>query len=349
MGIRMSADENVFPYDVEVVAINLFVPWAIDISKEGRLYVSERSGSIWAIENGNFLPEPIIRFAFPFVSQGEGGLLGIALDPDFETNHFIYAMHSYYEDGKLYNRVVRLIEENNKATVDKVILDKIPTSNAHNGGRIKIGPDHKLYITTGDGGFANLSQDVSSLAGKILRINLDGTIPEDNPYPNSPVYSIGLRNPQGLAWGKNGELYATEHGPVAHDEINQIRAGANYGWPIVKGNEETQSVGVQKPLVQSENETWAPSGMAYINQGPWEGSLLVGELFGKGVLQVRLSEEGSEVVRVVPWLENSFGRIREVYQAADGSVYLTTSNRDGRGSPDATDDKIIRLIPKNMG
>jgi len=346
MPIGNLVNTDIFPYDIEIIATKLIVPWAIDISESGRIYVTERTGSVWVIENGRFLPEPLITLEFPFISQGEGGLMGIVLDPEFMTNHYIYVMHTYYEDGRLYNRVVRLIEQNDKATIDQVILDKIPGASIHNGGRIKIGPDHKLYITTGDAGDASLAQDRDSLAGKILRINLDGTIPEDNPYGGSPVYSIGHRNPQGLAWGYNNILYESEHGPRAHDEINIIQLGANYGWPIVRGDERTNRIVAKNPIIQSNEETWAPSGITNINKGAWQGKLLVGGLRGEKLLAITLNKDGTEVVKIEPWLENSFGRFREVIQMSDGSIYLTTSNRDGRGNPDAYDDKIIRLTPK---
>jgi len=346
MPIENLVNTDIFPYDIEIIATNLIVPWAIDISEVGKLYVTERTGSIWVIENGHFLPEPLITLEFPFVSQGEGGLMGIVLDLDFMKNHYIYVMHTYYEEGRLYNRVVRLLEKYDKATINQVIIDKIPGASIHNGGRIKIGPDQKLYITTGDAGDASLAQDRDSLAGKIIRINLDGTIPEDNPFGNSPVYSIGHRNPQGLSWGSDYILYESEHGPRARDEINIILPGANYGWPIVQGDAHSNRIAAQKPMIQSNEETWAPSGIAYLSQGTWKGNLLVGCLRGERLLAITLNNNGTEVVKLESWLVNSFGRFREVIQISDGSIYLTTSNRDGRGDPDAYDDKIIRLTPK---
>lgn len=335
------------PYEIEIIAFNLIVPWSIDISKEGKLYVTERIGRIWIMEDGKFLPEPLITLDTPFISQGEGGLMGIALDPNFLTNHYIYIMYTYYEDGKIFNRVARLLEQNNKASINAIILDKIPGGMIHNGGRIKIGPDQKLYVTTGDSGIPNLSQDIKSTAGKILRINLDGSIPEDNPFGDSPVYSLGLRNPQGLTWSTNNTLYATDHGQTAHDEINLIHPGANYGWPIVQGDEESKEKMTIKPLVQSNEQTWAPSGIAFINQGPWQGKLLTACLRGEQLISITLNHEGTEAEKVESWLVNQFGRLREVIQAADGSIYFTTSNRDERNIPRLDDDKILRLVPRN--
>lgn len=335
-----------FPYEIQVIAENLYVPWAIAISDDGKIYFTERSGKIRIIEAGKLNSQPLITFTVPFISAGEGGLMGIALDPNYSQNHYIYVMHSYGEGNGLFNRVVRLAENNNKAYIDKILLDKIPGGQIHNGGRIKIGPDGKLYITTGDTGNSQLAQDPTSAAGKILRIELDGKIPNDNPFPNSPVYSLGHRNPEGLAWNSKNVLYESEHGQSAHDEINIIKQGANYGWPLVQGNEESTETIVQKPLIQSGEETWAPSGIAFVTQGPWQGNLLVANLRGQQLLAISLNGNGTIVKKVEAHLKNEYGRLREVVQAKDGSIYITTSNMDGRGNPDKTDDRIIRLIPQ---
>lgn len=335
-----------FPYGIEVVAENLYVPWAIDISNEGNIYFTERSGAVRVINNGELNPEPLITFGTPFTSQGEGGLMGIALDPNFSQNHYIYVMHSYGEGNSLYNRVVRLIENNNRASIDRILIDKIPGGRIHNGGRIKIGPDKKLYITTGDAGSPMLAQDPVSIAGKILRIELDGRIPQDNPITKSPVYSLGHRNPQGLAWNSKNVLYASEHGQSAHDEINIVKPGANYGWPLVEGDENAGEVIIEKPLIHSGEDTWAPSGITFVNQGPWQGKLLVAALRGQRLLVITLNGNGTVVRNVEAWLRNEYGRLREVIQGKDGSIYLATSNQDGRGNPDLSDDKIIRLIPQ---
>ena len=182
------------------------------------------------------------------------------------------------------------------------------------------------------------------MAGKILRLNLDGTIPEDNPFPNSPVYSLGHRNPQGLAWNSENVLYASEHGESGHDEINIIKAGKNYGWPLVQGD-ETTTIPIEKPIFHSGTQTFAPSGITFVNQGPWQGRLLVATLRGQQLLSLALSEDGTVVENLESWLPNEYGRLREVYQARDGSIYVTTSNRDGRGNPNVGDDKILKLIP----
>lgn len=345
----LETNDNQIHYDYEVIAEDLIVPWAIAIGEDGILYVTERFGQIRIIEDGTLLPKPLFVFQPPFVSAGEGGLMGIALDPDFTKNRYIYVMHTYLENNQLFNRVVRLKEQNNSATIDKVLIDGIPGNRIHNGGRIKVGPDHKLYITTGDAGNAELSQDHNSLAGKILRLELDGTIPEDNPFKDSPIYSLGHRNPQGLTWGPNKILYSSEHGSQAYDEINIIIPGANYGWPLVTGNQIASDSTMKRPLVNSGEDTWAPSGIAYIEQGPWNDKILVATLRGERLMRLSLQDDGKKVERIEAFFENEFGRIREVILARDGSIYLATSNRDGRGNPDKTDDKIIKLIPKIGG
>lgn len=335
------------PYEIEIVAENLNIPWAMDISEQNALYFTQRPGTVRVIKNGQLIQEPLITFSSPFVSEGEGGLLGLALDPDFISNRYIYVLYTYKENNQYYNRVVRLHEYNNRATIDKVILDKIPASLNHNGGRIKIGPDKKLYITVGDADQPELAQDINSLAGKILRIELDGSIPQDNPIPNSPVYSLGHRNPQGITWDQNNNMYITEHGPIAHDEINKIQPGGNYGWPLVAGKQEASLIQTIKPLLDSGDETFAPSGITFINEGPLQGRLLVATLRGKQLLSILPDEEGVEVLEIDSFLNNEFGRLRDVILASDGSIYIATSNRDGRGIPDRTDDKIIRLVPVN--
>lgn len=337
---------NEIPYEIEVIAENLNVPWSMDMDDEGSIYFTERTGTIRIIKNGRLHLQPLIRFRTPFSSQGERGLMGIALDLGYSQNHYIYAMHSYIEGNQIYNRVVRLIVQNDQASIDKVILDKITGGRIHNGGRIKIGPDNKLYVTTGDAGDSSLSQDVLNTAGKVLRIELDGSIPADNPFNNSLVYCLGLRNPQGLAWNRN-IMYGSDHGQSAHDEINILEPGANYGWPIVQGDETLRQITVQKPLIQSNEETWAPSGLAFAEQGSLKGKLIAACLRGEQLLVFDLNEKGTSVKKAEPWLKNEYGRLRDVFLAKDGSIYILTNNTDGRGNPDSNDDKILRLIPLN--
>ncbi|MBG9941515.1 glucose sorbosone dehydrogenase [Brevibacillus formosus] len=337
--------QQTFPYRMEVLADQLDVPWAMDIASDGRILFTERPGRVRVIQSGKLLPEPLISFPAPFISEGEGGLLGLVLDPDFVNNHYLYVYHTYKEGDATFNRVLRLREVNNAAQIDKVLLDKIPGSSIHNGGRIKIGPDQRLYITTGDAHEPMHAQDRTSLAGKILRINLDGTIPADNPFSGSPVYSYGHRNPQGIAWYPDtGILYSSEHGQTAHDEINRIEPGANYGWPIISGEQKKE--GMKIPLLQSGDTTWAPSGMTFVSRGPWKGQLLVANLRGQQLQKISLDvSQPDTVLEAATLFQDEFGRLRDVVEGRDGTIYLLTNNRDGRGNPREGDDKIIRLVP----
>jgi len=338
--------EAEIPYQPQVVASGLQVPWSLAITPDQRFFFTERPGTVRVIAEGELLPEPVITFPPPFISEGEGGLLGIAADPLFAQNHYLYVYHTYQSGGQIFNRVLRLREQNNRAQIDKVLLDRIPGHTIHNGGRIKIGPDGHLYITAGDAGNRHLAQDLSSLAGKILRITTDGKIPADNPFPGSPIYSYGHRNPQGLAWNpRDQKLYSSEHGQSAHDEINVIAPGANYGWPTLQGDE--LETGKAPPLVHSGENTWAPSGMTFLTRGPWAGRLLVANLAGQQVLSVELTPQANELPRVAAFYHDRYGRIRDVIEGPDGSLYLLTNNRDGRGTVREGDDKIIRLIPRN--
>jgi glucose/arabinose dehydrogenase len=340
------ADDQV-PYTAEIVAERLDVPWALDFAPDGRLFFTERPGTVRVIQQGRLLPRPVITFPAPFVSEGEGGLLGIAVDPDFAVNHYLYVYHTYREQENVYNRVVRLKEDNNRASLDKVLLDRIPGGLIHNGGRLKIGPDRRLYITTGDAGVPERAQVLASLAGKILRLNLDGTIPADNPFRHSPVYSWGHRNPQGIAWSPQGSMYSSEHGAFAHDEINLIEPGANYGWPMIQGDQ--QASGMRAPNLHSGETTWAPSGMAFVATGPWRDQLFVANLRGEQILKIAFQPANPRSIQAVEaFYRNKYGRIRDVVQGRDGFLYLLTNNRDGRGEPRPGDDAIIRLRPSGF-
>lgn len=340
------SEQSEIPYERQVVAEHLDVPWAIDRARDGRLFFTERPGHVRVIQEGKLLEEPMISFPEPFVSEGEGGLLGLVLDPNFADNHYLYVYHTYREGENVFNRVLRLKENGNKAEVDKVLIDNIPGSVIHNGGRLKVGPDRKLYITTGDASEPQLAQDRAGLAGKILRLNLDGTIPTDNPVSGSPVYSWGHRNPQGLAWSPDKKwLYSSEHGQSAHDELNRVESGANYGWPLIQGDESADEM--KKPVLHSGTTTWAPSGMAFVTQGPWAGQLLIANLRGEQMLRIQLDpQQPDRVLQTSTFFHEEYGRIRDVLEAEDGSIYFMTNNRDGRGRPRASDDQIIRLIPR---
>jgi glucose/arabinose dehydrogenase len=329
------SDGNNTHSGIQVLAENLDVPWAIDIAEDGRLFFTERKGRIMAMEkNGSLISDPVSYINV--LQNGESGLLGLALHPNFTENHLLYVYHTYSNDSAVFNKVLMLTENNNKIVESKVVIDNIPAADRNDGGRIKFGPDGKLYIATGDALQPGLAQDASSLAGKILRINPDGSIPEDNPFEGSPVYSYGHRNIQGLAWHPlTGELYASEHGSEGNDEINLIKPGTNYGWPIEDCNAEK----FEKPIV-CFNPAIAPAGMTFAVSDTlgYQNNLLLATLKAQ---QIRLIDLGSNVESNIL---TGFGRIRDIVEASDGSLYVATSNKDGRAIPTQDDDKILRII-----
>ena len=331
-------------FQVETVAEDLEIPWAIAFSPDGRIFVTERVGKLRVIEDGVLNPEPVKIFDVGF---GEGGLLGIALDPNFEENHYLYLYYTYKDFLSTFNKVARFTESDNKLSEEKILLDKIPGASYHDGGRIKFGPDDKLYITTGDAGIVANAQDLNSLGGKILRINSDGSIPDDNPFPNSPVYSLGHRNPQGLDWDPiTRKLVASEHGQSAHDEVNVIESGKNYGWPEVIGDETDPKY--QSPLLHTGTETWAPSGAVFYNSKnipEWENKYFIATLRGNHLRMLDLELGENQVISNKALFAGEFGRLRDASIGPDGNLYLLTNNRDGRGSPAPNDDRILRVMP----
>ncbi len=330
---------------VEVVASNLVVPWSLAFAPDGRLFFTERLGRVRVIVEGQLQEEPAAQLNVAAV--GEAGLLGLAIDPEFERNRHVYVYYSYQLAlGGLWNRVARLSEANNRLFNETIILDGIPGAGIHDGGRIKFGPDGKLYITTGDAANAELSQDINSLAGKILRINKDGSIPLDNPFPNSSVYTLGHRNPQGIDWHPlTGKLFLSEHGSSAHDEVNIIEPGKNYGWPIVIGGAGDPRF--TDPLLESGTTTWAPSGASFYDGDlipDWKGNFFIATLRGKHLRMVSLNPPNFDSVMMTEALfQDQYGRLRDVIQGPDGYLYISTSNRDGRGSPATDDDRILRI------
>jgi aldose sugar dehydrogenase len=331
---RQSNDNNTSS-GVQVLAKNLDVPWAIDLADDGRLFFTERPGRIRVIDkDGMLLPDSA---GYINVEQhGESGLLGLALHPNFTENHLLYVYYTYSNGSAVLNQVLMLTEKDNKIVESKVIIDKIPAADRNDGGRIKFGPDGKLYIATGDARQPELAQDAGSLAGKILRLNPDGSIPEDNPFEGSPVYSYGHRNIQGLAWHPlTGELYASEHGAEGDDEIDLIKPGTNYGWPI----EDCNAQKFEKPVV-CFNPAIAPAGMTFAasNSLGYQNDILLATLKAQ---HIRLIDLGAHIENNIL---TGFGRIRDVIEAPDGSLYVTTSNKDGRAVPGQDDDKILRII-----
>ena len=321
---------------VEILANNLDKPRSIAVS-DNRIFVTEKDGFIKVIENDVQLESPLaaLRSANVF----DGGLLGIALHPNFEENHYIYVFLTYEEDEVLWNKILRITESENKLQDADTIFDKIPGSSFTNGGFIKFGPDEKLYIGTGTtSDSSHLPQDLDSLSGKILRINDDGSIPEDNPFPNSPVYSLGHRNPQGMTWDGDGNLYVAEFGPEKNDEINLILAGKNYGWPEQEcsGNVNFEnSVLCYDPSIE-------PGGILFYtgDKFDFEFPFIMASMRASNLYQIDFDEGLSSQKSIL----SGIGRVRDVVQGHDGYLYVITSNTDGKGFPDATDDKLLRIL-----
>lgn len=327
-----SNTENDF---VTILAKNLDKPRAIAISND-RVFVTEKDGTIKVIQNNTLLESPLatLRGADVF----DGGLLGITLHPNFSSNHYMYVFLTY-DDGDLWNKILRITESENKLQNAEIILDKIPGSSFTNGGFIKFGPDEKLYVGTGTVSDAShLPQDLNSLSGKILRLNDDGSIPDDNPFPNSPIYSLGHRNPQGMTWDDDGNMFVAESGPEKNDEINLILSGKNYGWPEQQcsGNEDFEDA------ILCFDPSIEPGGILFYSGDliDFESSFIMASMRAANLYQLDFEEGLSSQKSIL----SGIGRVRDVVQGPDGSLYVITSNTDGKGFPDSMDDKLLRIL-----
>lgn len=341
-------------FRVETVASGLQVPWGFAFLPNKDLLFTERPGRVRLIENGKLRAEPI--YVVPDVEpSSESGLMDISIHPDFNSNSFVYLAYAYNKDGKR-DKVVRYKFVGNKLIEPKVIIEDMPAAPNHAGMRARLGPDGKLYITVGDSTNWNLAQDNNSLAGKTLRLNDDGTVPQDNPFVGRQgyrpeIFSTGHRNAQGLAWQPgSGLMFQTEHGPSGFegrgggaDEVNIVERGKNYGWPTIWGN-RTQA-GLESPLLEY-SPACAPASGAFYNGTVFpnfKSNFFFGCLRGTRIIRVVL--DGRRVVSQENLLSDTYGRIREVAEGPDGFIYFSTSNRDGRGSPANDDDRIMRLVP----
>jgi glucose/arabinose dehydrogenase len=340
-------------FRIETVITGLEVPWSIVFVPDGRMFITERPGRVRVVENGKLRAEPLgdIQDVEP---SGESGLMGLTLHPQFAQNHLLYVAYAYRGNGKR-DRVVRY-RETGSALVDRqVIIEDIPAAQFHAGCRLRFGPDAKLYITTGDATEGNLAQRLDSLAGKILRLNDDGTVPSDNPFANQPgarpeIWTYGNRNAQGIDWQPGANvMFETEHGPSGFDgpgggdEVNIIEKGKNYGWPAIHHTQTRE--GMESPLLEYTPAVAPASGMFYRGSAfhEFRGNFFFGCLRGACIVRVVL--DGKRVVSQERLLEGSYGRIRDVAEGPDGSIYFSTSNRDGRGTPASNDDRILKLVP----
>ncbi|WP_322974500.1 PQQ-dependent sugar dehydrogenase [Actinacidiphila epipremni] len=320
------------------VASKLDSPWGMVQLADGTLLVGSRdTGRIVLVDPQKGTTTPVGTVPGVAHTQGgEAGLLGLALSPDFGTDHLLYAYFSTDSD----NRIARMLYDPTRSPGDRLgapdtILRGIPTGALHNGGRIAFGPDGMLYAGTGETGNRGLAQDMSSLGGKILRMTPDGQAPPDNPTPGSLVYSPGHRNVQGLAWDGQGRLWASEFGQDTWDELNLIEPGKNYGWPVVEG--VAHRAPYVDPVVQWHTDEASPSGIAYAAGCIWMASL-------KGERLWRIPLDGTKAAAAPQaFFPKTYGRLRTVIAADDHTLLLTTSNTDGRGTPTSQDDRILRV------
>jgi len=349
--IETSAQSNT-RFKIEKVVGGLEVPWSIVWAPDGRMIFTERPGRVRVIEKGTLRPKPLFVVS-DVEKSGESGLMSVALHPQFSSNGFIYLSYAYSGDGTRV-RVVRYRETPEGLIDRKVILDNLPAAQFHAGCRIRFGPDGKLYVTTGDATRRELAQKLDSLAGKTLRLNDDGTVPQDNPFVGQQnarpeIWSIGHRNAQGMDWQPDSNLmFQTEHGPSGFDgpqggdEVNIVEKGKNYGWPTIH---HTQSwAGMESPLLEYTPACAPASGTFYRGAAfpGFKGNFMFGCL--RGEMMIRVVLNGRTVVSH-EGLVKDYGRIRDVAEGPDGFLYFSTSNRDGRGRPAEDDDRIMRLVP----
>lgn len=322
------------------VARGLTVPWSIAFAPDGRMLVTERPGRVVVIEKG------AVRklFDVPNVeSRSEIGLMGLALHPQFATNRLLYLAYGTSRGGDLAVDVVRYRETGTTLTDATPIIQNLPAASNHAGCRIKFGPDGKLYITTGDATDGDIAQDMQSLGGKLLRVNDDGSIPADNPFPGSPIWTLGHRNAQGIDWDpKSGVLWSSEHGPSGFDggfgadEVNLVERGKNYGWPRIHHRETAP--GLVSPFLEY-SPAHAPASGAF-----WRGDFWFGCLRGSHLHHVVIDpNDRRKVLREEELFDGDYGRIREVAAGPDGALYFTTSNRDGRGNVREGDDRVFKI------
>jgi glucose/arabinose dehydrogenase len=328
----------------EILTSSLNFPWELVYGPDNFIWITERGGKISRLNPGSGVVALV--YTIPDVnSVGEGGLLGMALHPDFLANPYVYVVYNYGSGSAYKEKVVRFTYTTTNSTLTSplVLLDQIPAASNHDGSRLLITADQKLLISTGDANNEAQAQNKASLSGKILRINLDGSIPADNPIAGNPLWTYGHRNPQGLVMANN-KLYSSEHGPNNDDEVNLIEKGKNYGWPTVQGfcntTEEKAFCAtndIVEPLI-NWTPTIAPSGMTYYNSDyipQWKNSLLMVTLKGTKLVQLQLDEGGTKVTGSTDFFLNQFGRLRAICQSPEGKVYLATSN--------GTNDKVIEI------
>ena len=331
--------------DIQVLTQNLTHPWEITWGPDNMIWMTERGGKISRVSPSTGVATAVISIA-DVKSTGEGGLLGMVIHPSFTTNPHVFVVYNYDRAGIYTEKVVRYTYSGTTLTNPITILDNIPAANIHNGSRLAISSDLKLYITTGDAANQPSAQNLSSLSGKILRINLDGSIPADNPITGNPIWSFGHRNPQGLVFA-NEKLYSSEHGPEKDDEVNIILKNRNFGWPNVNGlcDESGEQGFCSTNNVAQPISRWTPTiavaGMDFYNNNAipqWKNSLIMATLKDATLYQLKLNAAGDKVDESSKLISGTYGRLRDVCVSPDGKVYVATGN--------GSNDKIIVLMKK---
>ncbi len=334
--VVLAMDSRSLAQETETIIEGLDTVWELAWGPNGKLYMTERRGNllVWNGEKTRKIAD------LPAIERGESGLMGLALDPDFGEEQFIYTCYTRRKDGDLENVVERLLLQDEEIAKRKLLLDGMNASSIHDGCRLAFDSHGQLLITMGDSARGTLAQDKNSLNGKVLRINKRGEIPEDNPFPGNPVFTLGHRNPQGLDIRPGtGEIYISEHGPAANDEINRLVPGKNYGWPEVGGTVDREGY---KPALWDWTPTIAPAGISFL--GP--DTLYLATLKESKLHRLELNDRG-EITEDKTVL-GGFGRLRAVAQGPQGEcLYISTSNRDGRGRPAEDDDRVIRYCPRD--
>lgn len=340
---------------ITVVVSNLNVPWDMAYGPDGWIWFTELAGNIKRMNPNTYQVQPVFAISDVALFGFSVGLHSIVLHPDFNTNNYLYVHYAYTTTT---SKIVRYQYDtaNNTLINPTIILGGIPAGVSHNGSRMVILND-KLFISLGDTyNTPTVAQNLNSISGKMLRMNLNGSIPSDNPIFGSYIWSWGHRNPQGLCYG-NGKLYSSEHGTGANDEINIIQQNRNYGWPTVEGLCNTAAEitfcnanNVAEPI-WSWSPAIAPCGLdLYLNPAipEWNNSLLLAVLKNKQLIQLKLNPDGTEIIQQNIYMTNMYGRLRDVLVIPDGRVFICTSNRDYTGSPIAADDRIIELTPTTL-
>ena len=361
LGLNLNSMSQVYigntEIDTSTIVTNLQVPWEILWGPDDHIWLTERTGTISRLNPETSELTELITIEDVY-ARGECGLLGMVLHPDFITHPYVYVVYNYFESPDIKERLVRYTYSDGLLGSPFIMLDEITAASNHSGSRLVIDADQKLYMTTGDASDTSLPQDLSSLNGKVLRMNLDGSVPEDNPFPGSYVWTLGHRNPQGLVISPLGIMYSSEHGPSSDDEVNILEKGRNYGWPNVLGfcSEPGELQFCADSNIMEPIAAWTPTlavagtdFYSHVSIPEWQNSLLVTSLKASSVTALQLSPDGRTVLREDLFFQNWFGRLRDLCISPDGRVFLAVSNRDGRGTVRTGDDRIVEIVGLNTG